>query len=57
MNNECDFIIDVIANGRCLRPTEIPRHVSETITAALARDEGPEEIVYDGIQYQWFMRP
>ena len=57
MNNDCDIIIDVIVNGRCLRPAEIPRHVSETIAAALARDEGPEEIVHDGVQYQWFVRP
>ena len=57
MNKDCDIIIDVVAYGRCLRPVEIPQHVSETITAALARDEGPGEIVHDGVQYQWFVRP
>ena len=57
MNNDCDIIIDVIANGRCLRPAEIPRHVSETIADALARDEGPAEIIHDGVQYLWLMRP
>jgi len=57
MNNDCDIIIDVVAAGRCLRPAEIPRHVSETIAAALARDEGPGEIVHDGVQYLWLVRP
>ena len=57
MNNDCDIIIDVIANGRCLRPAEIPRHISETIDTMRARDEGPGEIVYDGVRYLWFVRP
>jgi hypothetical protein len=57
MDSDCDIIIDVVAHGRCLRPAEIPRHVSETIAAALARDEGPGEILYDGVEYLWFVRP
>jgi hypothetical protein len=57
MNNDCDIIIDVIANGRCLRPVDIPSHVSAAIDAALARDEGPAEIVYDGVNYLWLVRP
>jgi len=57
MNNDCDIIIDVVVNGRCLRPAEIPLHVSEAIATALSRDEGPGEVVHDGVQYQWFVRP
>ncbi len=57
MYDGCEIIVDVVAHGRCLRPAEIPRHVSETIDAALARDEGPGEIVHDGVQYLWFVRP
>jgi|SoiMethySBSTD1v2_1073268.scaffolds.fasta_scaffold76387_4 hypothetical protein len=57
MKNDCDIIIDVIVNGRCLRPAEIPHHVSEIITAALARDVNPEEIIHEGVLYQWFVRP
>lgn len=57
MNNDCDIIIDVIVNGRCLRPAEIPRQVAQAIDAALARDEGPGEILHDGIQYLWLVRP
>lgn len=57
MNNDCDIIIDVIANGRCLRPAEIPSQVSATINAALACGEGPGEIVCDGVNYLWLVRP
>jgi len=57
MYSDCEIIVDVVAHGRCLRQVEIPRHVSETIDAAIARDEPPGEIVHDGVQYQWFVRP
>lgn len=57
MNNDCDIIIDVIANGRCLRPADIPRHVSEVIDAALAGGEGPGEIEHHGVTYLWCIRP
>ena len=57
MNNGCDIIIDVVVNGRCLRPADIPRHVSETIDAALMRDEGSGEIIHNGVHYLWFVRP
>ena len=57
MNNEYDIIIDVIVGGRCLLPAEIPAQVSATIDATLARGEGPGEIVYEGVRYQWSVRP
>jgi|GEM_PF-5144734 len=57
MDNGSDIIIDVIVDGRCLRPAEIPSPVSATIHAALARGEGPGEVVCDGINYLWFVRP
>jgi len=57
MDIACDIIIDVIANGRCLRPAEIPSQVSAAIDAALARDEGPAEIVCNGVNYLWLVRP
>ena len=57
MNNEYDIIIDIIVGGRCLLPAEIPAQVSATIGATLARGEGPGEIVYEGVRYQWSVRP
>jgi hypothetical protein len=57
MYSDCEIIVDVVAFGRCLRSTEIPRHVSELIDAAIARDEPPGEILYEGVPYQWFVRP
>ena len=57
MDNEYDLIIDVIVNGRCLLPEEIPAQVSATIDAALTRGEGPAEIVCDGTRYLWSVRP
>ena len=57
MTNEYDTIIDVIVGSRCLLPVEIPAQVSATIDAMLARGEGPGEIVYEGVRYQWSVRP
>jgi hypothetical protein len=57
MNNECDIIIDVIVNGRCLLPADIPALVSATIDTALERGDGPGEIVCDGVKYLWSVRP
>ena len=57
MDDEYDIIIDVIVNGQCLLPQNIPPLVSATIEAALVRSEGPTEIVCDGVTYQWSVRP
>lgn len=57
MYDGCEIIVDVVANGRCLRPAEIPPQVSALIDAAIARNEGPGEIVHDGVQYLWLVRP
>ena len=57
MNNEYDIIIDIIVGGRCLLPAEIPAQVSATIEATLARGEEPVEVVYEGVRYQWSVRP
>ena len=57
MDNGADIIIDVIVDGRCLRPAEIPSSVSATIQAALARGEGPGEVVCAGVNYLWLVRP
>lgn len=54
---EEDIIIDVIANRRVLLPKEIPPAVSAEIEAALADGKAPEEITYEGIRYQWSVRP
>ncbi len=57
MTNEYDIIVDVVVGGRCLLPAEIPAQVSATIDATLARSEGPGEIMYEGVRYQWSVRP
>jgi len=52
-----DVIIDVIVEGRLLLPKEIPPVVSAEIEATLANGEAPTEIHYEGVCYQWSVRP
>ena len=52
-----DVIIDVVVNGRVLLPQEIPPAVTEAIGAALAKEETPQEIHYEGVCYWWSVRP
>ena len=52
-----DVIIDVVVNGRVLLPQEIPLVVREAIGAALAKEEPPQEIHYEGVSYWWSVRP
>jgi hypothetical protein len=56
-----DLIIDVVVDGRALTPEEIPQSVSDHIAASqeqgLENGAGRREIEYDGICYQWSIRP
>lgn len=52
-----DIIIDVIVDGRLLHPKEIPPAVSAEIEATLANGEAPQEIIDEGVHYQWSVRP
>jgi len=52
-----DIIIDVIVGGRVLLPKEIPPAVSAEIETTLADGEAPKEIIYEGVRYQWSVRP
>lgn len=54
---EEDIIIDVIVNRRVLLPKEIPPAVSAKIEAAVADGRVPGEIIYEGVCYQWSVRP
>lgn len=57
MDEAFDIIINVIVDGRVLGSQEIPPTVAAAIDAALARNEEPAEIQYDGIGYLWLVRP
>ena len=52
-----DIIIDVIVDGRVLTPAEIPPAVSNRIEAALVNEDELREIDYEGVYYQWSVRP
>ena len=52
-----DIIIDIIKDGRALKPAEIPPEVAAAVDTAIARGEDPREIRYEGETYCWFIRP
>lgn len=52
-----DVIVDVIRGGRVLQPKEIPPAVMAEVSAAVADNAPPREILYNGESYFWFVRP
>ena len=52
-----DIIVDIIKDGRALKPADIPPEVVAEVDAAIARGEDPREILHEGETYCWFVRP
>jgi len=51
-----DIIVDIIRDGRTLKPAEIPLEIAAEVEAAIARGEAPREILHEGVTYCWFVR-